>query len=163
MKGVFPFMNVAINSVLSFGIKLSSKIGHKLTLICGIIIIALTVFICSFVTNLYLFIFLYAILVGVSAGLMYMVPIICGWKYFPKKKGAVSGIIVAGYGFGSFTFNLIAVALVNPDNESASVEIDGHKYFTSDVYDRVPLMFRILALCYLCIGLVGAFMVKMPT
>eukprot|EP00330_Aristerostoma_sp_ATCC50986_P012234 CAMPEP_0114598466 /NCGR_PEP_ID=MMETSP0125-20121206/20828_1 /TAXON_ID=485358 ORGANISM="Aristerostoma sp., Strain ATCC 50986" /NCGR_SAMPLE_ID=MMETSP0125 /ASSEMBLY_ACC=CAM_ASM_000245 /LENGTH=129 /DNA_ID=CAMNT_0001804209 /DNA_START=326 /DNA_END=715 /DNA_ORIENTATION=+ len=112
---------------------------------------------------MYLFIFLYAILVGISTGLIYMVPVICGWSYFPNKRGAVSGIIVAGYGFGSFTFNLIAVALVNPNNEKASVEIDGYKYFSSDVYDRVPMMFRILSLCYLLTGLIGACLVKMPT
>jgi hypothetical protein len=77
-------------------------------------------------------------------------------------KGLISGAIIAGYGFGSFTFNMIALSLVNPNNEKASVVEDGDSYFTDDVAKRVPSMFRILAIIYISIGTIGCLLVKMP-
>jgi MFS family permease len=162
VKMVFPFMNVAINAMLSFGVKLADKIGHRLLLLLGVLMISLSVFICSFLTSFIAFLCVYAIMVGFSSGLMYMVPVVCGWKYFPEHKGRVSGMIVAGYGFGSFMFNFIAIALVNPDNITPGIKIDGAKYFVESVYSNVPFMFRILSLCYLILGLIGVFLVRMP-
>lgn len=45
----------------------------------------------------------------------YMVPLICGWEFFPKNKGLVTGTCLGGYGFGSFIFSQISTKLVNPD------------------------------------------------
>jgi hypothetical protein len=78
-------------------------------------------------------------MVGISGGLAYMLPIICGWRYFPNRRGIVSGITIGGYGFGSFIMNFICKAIANPDNEHASVAVieDGKtvKYFDSKVGD----------------------------
>jgi hypothetical protein len=38
------------------------------------------------------------------------------YLYFPKYKGRVVGIILAGYGLASFVFGLIFFAIVNPNN-----------------------------------------------
>jgi len=49
----------------------------------------------------------YAILVtigvvgGAGIGLAYVVPIACGVKWFPDKKGMITGLAVAGFGFGA--------------------------------------------------------------
>lgn len=51
---------------------------------------------------------------------------------------------------------------MNPNNIPASVPFGNHKYFPEEVYSRVPLMFRYLALCYLIIGCLGVFLIKMP-
>jgi hypothetical protein len=83
-------------------------------------------------------------MVGISGGLAYMLPIICGWRYFPDKRGIVSGVTIGGYGFGSFIFNFVCKAVANPDNEKPSVVFheDGKdvKYFDSKVGDKVPEM-----------------------
>lgn len=83
-------------------------------------------------------------MVGVCGGLLYMLPIICGWRYFPNRRGLISGLTIGGYGFGSFIFNFVCKAIANPENEKAHViEIeDGKtvKYFDSKVGDKVPLM-----------------------
>ena len=42
--------------------------------------------------------------------------LICAWLYFPNNKGFVSGLIVAGFGFGSFLFNFVCLNTVNPTN-----------------------------------------------
>ena len=41
-------------------------------------------------------------------------PIYNSWKYFPDNKGLVGGIVVAGFGFGAFVFNIVSTAIVNP-------------------------------------------------
>jgi MFS family permease len=41
------------------------------------------------------------ILGGAGIGLAYVVPIAVGMKWFPDKKGLISGIAVAGFGFGA--------------------------------------------------------------
>ncbi len=75
--------------------------------------------------------------------------IVCGWKYFPFNRGRVSGLIIAGYGLGSFIFNFVCKAYVNPDDKKPSHLIfeDGanQHYFESDVFLRVPGMLRMLA------------------
>jgi OFA family oxalate/formate antiporter-like MFS transporter len=45
---------------------------------------------------------------GAGIGIGYVVPIATGVKWFPDKKGLVSGIAVAGFGFGSFIWILLA-------------------------------------------------------
>jgi OFA family oxalate/formate antiporter-like MFS transporter len=45
---------------------------------------------------------------GAGIGLAYVVPIATGVKWFPDKKGLVSGLAVAGFGFGAFIWILIA-------------------------------------------------------
>lgn len=87
VKMVFPLMNVAINSTLSFGVKLAAIIGHKLMATAAIFLIAATVFLVSWITNFWAFLFIYAILLGVSSGMVYMVPVVCGLRYFPTRKG----------------------------------------------------------------------------
>jgi len=87
VKMVFPLMNVAINATLAFGVKLAARIGHKLVIGVGIFLIAVTVFVVSFITNFWAFLLIYAIVLGLSSGMVYMVPIVCGLRYFPTKKG----------------------------------------------------------------------------
>ncbi|MFH1108781.1 MAG: OFA family MFS transporter [Planctomycetota bacterium] len=47
---------------------------------------------------------------GIGIGLAYVVPIACGVKWFPDKKGLVTGLAVAGFGFGA----LIWIKLADP-------------------------------------------------
>lgn len=66
---------------------------------------------------------------------MYFTPIVCGWEWFPENKGAVSGLIVGGYGFGAFIFGYISTHIVNPDNLSPFYKEIGsdETYFPEEV------------------------------
>lgn len=83
MSIVFPILGVITMSVLSFGIKIADKIGFKLTIGIGSMLIALAFLIISFMENIYGFIVIYCLVVGIPGGLLYMLPIVCGWRYFP--------------------------------------------------------------------------------
>lgn len=70
----------------------------------------------SFTISFVPFILCYGVIGAVGCGTVYMIPLICGWEYFPDRKGLVTGIVMSAYGFGSFAYTLIAQAIVNPDN-----------------------------------------------
>lgn len=52
--------------------------------------------------------FFLGVMAGAGIGLAYVVPIATAVKWFPDKKGLVSGLAVAGFGFGAFIWILIA-------------------------------------------------------
>lgn len=54
----------------------------------------------------------YGIIAGAGVGFAYVTPIAAGTKWFEKKKGLVSGIIVFGFGFGSLLLAPLAKNLI---------------------------------------------------
>lgn len=52
-------------------------------------------------------------LAGIGAGLAYIVPIATLVKWFPKHKGAVTGIAVAGFGGGAALVSQIAGRMIS--------------------------------------------------
>ena len=78
----------------------------------------LSFYISSFVTNWWVFVFTYGVMFPIGIGIVYYPTMMCGWEYFPNKRGMVSGIIVAGYGFGASITGIISTSVVNPENVS---------------------------------------------
>ena len=58
----------------------------------------------------------YGITTGFIIGLLFMIPLNNGFKYFPNNKGLVSGIICTGFGLSSFVFSYLILYIVNPNN-----------------------------------------------
>jgi hypothetical protein len=63
-----------------------------------------------------LFHWLYDLSFVLNNGLAYFAACNEAWKYFPDKPGLASGIILAGIGGGSFFFDNISTALINPND-----------------------------------------------
>lgn len=80
------------------------------------------VFISSFMTNHVWFIIFYSVIYGSGIGLAYFTPLVCGWEWMPERKGLVSGIVIGGFGFGSFFFGLLSMQIVNPGNASPTLK-----------------------------------------
>lgn len=116
----------------------------QLCLIGGFIAIG-GVFLSTFAKSFVLFSVTYPVFYGMGIGFSYMAPIIWGWEYFPNKRGLVSGLIVLGFGFGSFIFGFISLAVANPDNVSANFKVDGGRIFPPDspISSHAPKMMRI--------------------
>ena len=72
--------------------------------------------------------------------------------YFPQHKGLVTGIVLCGFGLGSFVFDLISTAVVNPDGESPK---EGTNIYSDKVSQRVPEMIQVLTICWACLSLIG--------
>ena len=78
----------------------------------------------SYCTSWWLFTFFFGFMFPLGIGIAYWVPIMSGWEWFPNNKATVTGLIVAGYGFGAFIFGFVTTAIVNPQNEK-TIKIDG--------------------------------------
>ncbi|HXO17621.1 MAG TPA: MFS transporter, partial [Candidatus Dormibacteraeota bacterium] len=48
---------------------------------------------------------------GLGCGMVYVVPGACITKWFPEERGLANGVILGGYGLGSFAFNLVVGSL----------------------------------------------------
>lgn len=162
---------------MPIGVKLSHWFGARIVCLSGSLTIALAVYISSFLTNFTALLIVYGIIFGFASGIVYVIPMDCGWKYFPHKKGTsiyinknlnqmsigmVNGAILGAFGFGTFIFNYVALAIANPHNLPTTVKADGTKLFEASIYEKVPLMFQILAGCYLILGIGGSLLIKSP-
>jgi hypothetical protein len=68
-------------------------------------------------------------------------------------------LILGAFGFGSFVFSFLALALINPDNVHAEV-YDGQKLYPPEIAARVPSFFRWLALAWFVIGVCATLLIK---
>lgn len=92
-----------------------------------------------------------------------MVPLICGWEYFPNKRGLVTGVCLGGYGFGSFIFSQVSTAIVNPNHEDPiddpSNEIN---FYDRKVAMNVPKMIRQLVYMWIFLVIIGIALITRP-
>lgn len=107
------------------GGRMSKKFGPRKIALIGGIILGAGYILSGFVgANFPLKLICIGLLGGAGIGLAYVVPIAVGVKWFPDKKGLVSGLAVAGFGFGAFIWILMAkppsvlgfTGLIMPEN-----------------------------------------------
>ena len=95
----------------------------KYILLLGGSIALAGIFAASYTTNLLLFVMLYGGCSGIGCGINYLIPFVCGWKYFPENKGLVSGIISGAYGMGNLIFSYMSTSIINPNDVAATIFI----------------------------------------
>lgn len=59
-------------------------------------------------TNFWFLVLLIGLVGGAGIGLAYVVPIAVGMRWFPDKKGMITGLAVAGFGFGAMLWVKLA-------------------------------------------------------
>jgi OFA family oxalate/formate antiporter-like MFS transporter len=164
-KIVLPIIFTLLTLFNPIGAYLVKKgYNPKLILTLGSAVMLSAIFMCTIVTKWWLFVYFYALQFPMGIGLVYYTPIVCCWEWFPEKRGLVTGIIVAGFGFGAFIFGFISSAIINPDGLKVSIPFGGEpgddKLFPLEVAERVPHMFRTCLiiwaiLCAISISLVS--------
>ncbi|MCX6664942.1 MAG: OFA family MFS transporter [Euryarchaeota archaeon] len=99
------------------------------------------------------------IIAGAGIGLAYVVPIAVGVKWFPDKKGLVSGLAVAGFGFGAFIWILLA----NPPSilgfSGLITKQTGAFGYT---IQNVDAAFRIYGIAFLILVVAGSLLMRNP-
>lgn len=101
-------------STLAAG-KLQERFGiRKLTSFCGIIL-GVGLILTSKVSSIGMLYILAGILVGAMDGIAYITTLSNAIKWFPNKKGLISGISVGAYGTGSLIFKYINSDFLNKD------------------------------------------------
>jgi len=91
-------------------------------------------------------------------------PMTIAMRWFPEKKALATGIVVGGFGGGSFIWNQVQTAIINPDNvDAVDNGDDGDKYFEDeDVLNRVPKVMLISAGIYFAIQVLCMFLIQLP-
>ena len=118
----FQLNKVAITfSITSFALavstlaagKLQDKLGiRKLTSFAGLIL-GLGLILTSFDSSLPMLYITAGVIVGAADGIAYITTLSNCIKWFPDKKGLISGISVGAYGTGSLIFKYINGSLIN--------------------------------------------------
>ena len=103
---------LTIGSVI--GGKLAEKISTRAVVLIGGILLSSGFLLASFVSSrspwtLWL---TYGVMGGIGMGFTYSTTIACAQKWFPHKKGLVTGLIVSALGFGGVVFTPIVEWLI---------------------------------------------------
>jgi len=91
----------AISMVISG--RLMPKFGPRVLAIAGGLVLGAGYLLAGLIgpTNFWVVFLLVGIVGGIGIGLAYVVPIAVGMRWFPDKKGLITGLAVAGFGFGA--------------------------------------------------------------
>ncbi|HSQ49438.1 MAG TPA: OFA family MFS transporter [Candidatus Deferrimicrobiaceae bacterium] len=97
------------------------------------------------------------VLAGAGIGLAYVVPIATAVKWFPDKKGLVSGLAVAGFGFGAFIWFLLA-------NPPSILGFRGLIALQAGAYTvaNVDFAFLVYGIIFLILVLAGSLTMRNP-
>lgn len=91
---------------------LTPKHGPRKVAMLGGLMVAIGMFLTSKTTSLGMLWFGYGILCGGGVGVAYGIPIQTLVKWFPDKRGTITGLAVGSLGFGSFVFSKVAYAIM---------------------------------------------------
>ena len=106
-----------------------AKVGPRTVAITSGILYGGGVFLASFADNsLFVLYLTYGLMAGIGIGLGYIVPIATLVKWFPDKRGFITGVAVAGFGAGAVVTTLIARVLVTRMDVFAGFAILGIIY-----------------------------------
>mgnify|MGYP002651984623 CR=1 FL=1 len=152
VQATIPF-EVAIGMIFVgtfLGGRIQDKQGPRLVALVGVTIYSIGIILASFArdaSDLWLLVLGYGVLGGFGLGLAYIVPIAMLQKWFPDKRGLITGIAVGGFGFGAVITSPLAQRLID----------------SSDDFQQYPTkVFLYLGIAYLVMGLVGASVFKNP-
>lgn len=113
--GVVLTFSITIATFAAFTIiagKIQDSIGPRWVATAGGILLGVGVMLASkatSLTELYLF---YGVIGGIGIGAAYVCPLATCVKWFPDKRGFISGIAVAGFGAGGLLFKPIILSLI---------------------------------------------------
>jgi len=129
------------------GGRIQDKRGPRLVALTGGVVYALGILLASTVTSrsgLFTLVLGYGVISGFGLGLAYIVPIAMLQKWFPDKRGLITGLAVGGFGFGAVLTSPVAQRLI-------------------DANPNVPTKaFLPLGFAYLLMSLIGASFFRNP-
>jgi MFS transporter, OFA family, oxalate/formate antiporter len=122
--------------------RLQDARGPRVCAFLGTLLVSLGFFVSSLTSSLGFLFAAFGFLVGAGNGFGYAAPTPVASKWFPDKRGLVVGLMVGAYGAGTAVFGPIAGALIDSVGWRST--------------------FRILAIVFLVMGMVGAWLLKNP-
>ncbi|MBA2395760.1 MAG: OFA family MFS transporter [Ktedonobacteraceae bacterium] len=111
----FSITLLALGITAGFGGYLQSRFGPRTIATAGGILYGLGIILAGLTTPLHSLVILYityGIIGGIGIALGYIVPIAMLIKWFPDRRGFITGLAVAGFGLGAFFVSQIAPPLL---------------------------------------------------
>ena len=102
---VFMLIIGVIGISAAFGGMLVDKKGPKFVATLGACFYGAGVLlggVALYIGNFWFLLFGYGVIAGIGNGLTYVVPIATLIRWFPDKRGMITGLAVMGFGFGAF-------------------------------------------------------------
>lgn len=114
-NATFSITLVALGITAGFGGYLNSRFGPRTIAMVAGTLYGLGVFLASFVSpNIILLYLTYGVIGGIGLGLGYIVALAMMIKWFPDRRGFITGLAVAGFGGGAAITGPIASNLLLP-------------------------------------------------
>src|SRR3954451_4432555 len=145
---VLPF-EVAIGCIFIgtfVGGRIQDRRGPRPVALAGVVLYSVGIMLASLTNTkdqLWVLVLTYGVLGGIGLGLAYITPIAMLAKWFPDKRGLITGIAVGGFGFGAVITGPVAKNLLAGTSDKTSV-------------------FLPLGIAYLVAGLIGAWRFRTP-
>lgn len=129
------------------GLELMEKVGAWTMNILSLTGFVLVQLISSWIDEYYAFIFFYGILSGAFIGMGFIMALFIAWTHYPDSKNIATGVILLCAGMSPCIMGPVTTALANPDDLPVT---------DPRLADRMPYLFRMYALIYGCVALVGS-------
>ena len=163
---VFPLAGITFSAGSVLTIYLYHQFGGRKVIICSTLSMSVCMVACTYIPDYRLFIVVYSIVIGVGCSGIVFPAMYPSWYYFPKHKGVVTGIIMVAYGAGLALQGLAFTFLMNPNNDLPNVSVATQKQdemlFDYSIAQNYPFTFRMFAVGFVVVGLVGALLVTEP-
>ena len=110
---VFAFVTI-------FAGRLQDQIGPRWVATIGGLLLGIGVMLASQATTLFQLYFFYGVIGGIGIGMTYVCPLSACVKWFPEKRGFISGVAVAGFGLGGLIYKPVIGNLIEQSGVSES-------------------------------------------
>lgn len=109
----FSIVLLALGVTAGFGGYLNNRFGPRVVATAGGILYGIGVLLATFAApNIFLLYLTFGIIGGIGVGLGYIVALAMLIKWFPDRRGFITGLAVAGFGGGALITSPIAAALI---------------------------------------------------
>jgi OFA family oxalate/formate antiporter-like MFS transporter len=109
----FSIVLLALGVTAGFGGYLNNRFGPRIVATAGGILYGLGVLLATLATpNIFILYLTFGIIGGIGVGLGYIVALAMLIKWFPDRRGFITGLAVAGFGGGALITSPVAAALI---------------------------------------------------
>ena len=137
---------VSISNILPIIVGfLDNFYGTKFLLFIGMMLLVISQMIVYNYTTNYNFLVLAYILFGICNSLTYLPNLKNCWKYFPKKKGLVTGLVLSSFGLSAFIFTAIGDYIINPTSKTKN----SNNIYSIEIANKYPtfIKFYLYSIC----------------
>jgi MFS transporter, OFA family, oxalate/formate antiporter len=124
----FTITLAVLGITAGFGGGLQRRIGPRATATIAGVLYGCGVVLSGFAPNLAALYLSYGVLGGIGLGLGYIVPLAVLIKWFPDKRGFITGLAVTGFGLGALVTSPLATGLIKAHGVQSTLVLLGAAY-----------------------------------